>query len=225
MSFSQEDDEFQDIDHFVLALVELSSKAAETVESYNVLSSSEPQLTGWITERTISNENKPVCRRSTPSKADSKEHRSGTPRKAISKQFTRNQADIVEFKHYLQPQRYIEEYRNEKAIRQENAYKELLCKNDRRRASDSCVDFGKKCDQTESSASRHVPSVPSVVSMKEEQIPQEDNTTKPLIVVSSKELCKPANLPLSGQFQGRKLQWRPTIGNRKIPQPKAVSQW
>lgn len=225
MPFSQEDDEFQDIDRFVLALVELSSKAEETVQSHNVLSSSEPQLTGWIADRTICNENKPVCHRSTPCKADSKEYRTGSPRRAISKQFTRNRVDIVEFKHYLQPQRYIEEYRNEKAIRQENAYKELLCKNDRRRASDSCVDFEKKCDRTESSASRYAPSVPSVVSMKEEQIPQEDNTAKPLIVVSSKEFCRPANLPQSGQFQGRKLQWRPTIGNRKIPQPKAVSQW
>jgi len=127
----------------------------------------------------------------------------------------------VEFKHYLQPGRYIEEYRNEKAIRQEAAYRELFNKNDRRRASDSSVELRKNYDHTENVAAKQVP---SVVSMKEVQTTETDNTDKPLIVVSSKGLSRPAHLPMSGQFQGRKLQWRPTIGNRRITQAKG-SQW
>ena len=221
MSFPLEDEEFQGMDRFVLDLEELSRQADEFVESSGILNSSEPQLlTGWIVDRTVQNENKPVCRRSVPPK-DSKEHRSTTPRRTVSRQFTRNREDTIEFKHHVQPGRYIEEYRNEKAIRQENAYKELLNKNDKRRTSDTCVDFGKNCDHTENVASKHVP---SVVSMKEEQTAKGNNVVKPLIVVASKGLSRPANLPVSGQFQGRKLQWRPTIGNRKITHAKG-SQW
>lgn len=221
MSFPTLDDEnLQEIDCFVLALQELSHKTDESVESSDVLSLSEPQLTGWIVDRTTQTPNKPACRRSAPSK-DSKETRSNTPRRAVSRQFARNREDLIEFQHHLQPGRYIEEYRNEKAIRQEAAYKELLSKNERRRASDSCVDLGKNCDHTDNMASKHVP---SVVSMKEVQTAEDDNTVKPLIVVSSKGLSRPANLPLSGQFHGRKLQWRPTISNRKITHAKG-SQW
>ncbi|KAJ7339423.1 hypothetical protein OS493_005821 [Desmophyllum pertusum] len=60
--------------------------------------------------------------------------------------------------------------------------------------------------------------------MKEAQTAQDDNAVKPLIVVSSKGLSRPANLPMSGQFHGRKLQWRPTIGSRKITNAKGT-QW
>jgi len=128
---------------------------------------------------------------------------------------------LVEFKHFLQPSRYIEQYRNEKTIRQEAALRELASKHDRHRASDSCVDLGKSGDHMENGTLKNAP---SVVSMKEVQTAEDDNTVKPLIVVSSKGLRRPANLPMSGQFQGRKLQWRPTVGNRKITNAK-VAQW
>ena len=222
MSFPTLDEEnLEDVDCFVLALEELSRSVEESVESSNVLGSNDLLLTGWIVERGSQNENKPVCRRHTPSK-DSKEQRSSTPRRTVSRQFARNRDDLVEFKHYIQPGKYIEEYRNEKALRQEAAYRELFNKNDKRRVSDSFVEMRKNCDHTENVASRQVP---SVVSMKEVQAAEEtNNTDKPLIVVSSKGFSKPANLPMSGQFLGRKLQWRPTVGNRKITHPK-VSEW
>ena len=222
MSFPTLDDEnFEDVDCFVLALEEFSRSVEESVVSSIVLGSNDLLLTGWIVDRASQNENKPVCRRSTPSK-DLKEQRSSTPRRTVSRQFTRNRDDLVEFKHYLHPGKYIEEYRNEKAIRQESAYRELLHKNDKRRVSDSFVELGKNCDHTENVASRQGP---SVVSMKEVQTAEENNNTdKPLFVVSSKGFSRPANLPMSGQFHGRKLQWRPTVGSRKITHSKG-SEW
>lgn len=215
-----DDDDVQGIDSLVLSLEEFSRTLDE---SSDVLSSTEPQLNGWIVDRTAAqNENKPSCRRrSAPVVKDSKELRSSTPRRTVSRQFNRNREDLVEFKHFLQTGRYIEAYRNEKTSRQEAALKELTNKNDRRRASDSCVDLGKNVDHSENLTSKNVP---SVVSMKEAQTAQDDNTVKPLIVVSSKGLSRPANLPMSGQFHGRKLQWRPTIGSRKITNAKGT-QW
>lgn len=220
MSFPTLDDEnLEGMDCLVLALEELSRRVDDSGESSDFLASNDVKLTGWILNHSSQNENRSVCRRSGPSK-DSKEHRSSTPRRAISRQFTRNREDLVEFKHYLNPSKYIEQYRNEKAIRQEAAYRELLGKNDKRRVSDSFAELGKNCDHTESVPARHAP---KVVSVKEAQTTEDNNADKPLIVVSSKGHTRPANLPLSGQFQGRKLQWRPSVSNRKITQLK--SQW
>ena len=224
MSFStldDDDDDTQGIDPLVLSLEEFSRTLDESAKASDVLGSNEPQLTGWIEERIPQNENRPSCRRSTPALKDSKDLRSSTPRRTVSRQFSRNREDLVEFKHFTQPGRYMEEYRNEKTRRQEAALRELANKNDRRRASDSCVDMRKNCDHTENVTSKDVP---SVVSMKEVQTVEDDNTVKPLIVISSKGLSRPANLPMSGQFYGRKLQWRPTVNNRKIANTK-VSQW
>lgn len=225
MSFStldENDDDAQGIDPLVLSLEEFSRAQDASAIVSDVLGSSVSQLTGWIVDRGALNENKPSCRRSAPALKDSKELRSSTPRRSVSRQFARNQGDLVEFKHFLQPSRYIEEYRNEKTSRQEAALRELASKNDRRRVSDSCVDLGKHSDQTEDVTSKNVP---SVVSMKEVQTAEDDNTVnKPLIVVSSKNFSRPANLPMSRQFHGRKLQWRPTVSNRKVINAK-VSQW
>jgi len=224
MSFStldENDNDEQGIDPLVLSLEEFSHARDEMETATDGLGSNEHQLTGWIVHRTALNENKPSCRRSAPALKDSKELRSSTPRRSVSRQFARNRGDLVEFKHFLQPSRYIEQYRNEKTSRQEAALRELASKNDRRRAFDSCVDLGKNGDHTENATSKNAP---SVVSMKEVQTAEDDNTVKPLIVVSSKGLRKPPNLPMSGQFPGRKLQWRPTVGNRKITNAK-VAQW
>lgn len=224
MSFStldEDDNDAQGIDPLVLSLEEFSRTQDESATASDVLGSNEPLLTGWIVDRTALKENKPSCRRSATALKDSKELRSSTPRRTVSRQFARNRGDLVEFKHFLQPSRYIEEYRNEKTSRQEAALREQANKNDRRRASDSCVDLGKNGNHTENGTSK---SVPSVVSMKEVQTVEDDNTVKPLIVVSSKGLSRPANLPMPGQFHGRKLQWRPTVSNRKITNAK-VSQW
>ncbi|XP_020629220.1 uncharacterized protein LOC110066338 [Orbicella faveolata] len=223
MSFStldENDNDEQGIDPLVLSLEEFSRAQDELATATDVLGSNEPQLTGWIVHRAALNENKPSCRRSAPALKDSKEVRSSTPRRSVSRQFARNRGDLGEFKYFLQPSRYIEQYRNEKINRQEAALRELASKNDRRRASDSYVDLGKNGDHTENGTFKNVP---SVVSMKEVQTAEDDNTVKPL-VVSSKGLSRPANLPMSGQFHGRKLQWRPTVGNRKITNAK-VSQW
>ena len=223
MSFSTLDDDDDDgIDRLVLSLEEFSHKLDE---SSDVLSSNESQLTGWTADRSAAqNENKPSPRRSFLAVKDSKDVRSSTPRKTFSRQFTRNREDATEFKHFLQPGKYIEEYRNEKTIRQEAALKELANKNDRRRASDSCVDFRKNCncDHSENGISKK--HVPSVVSMKEVQTAEDDNVVKPLIVVTSKGVSRPANLPVSGQFHGRKLQWRPSVTSRKIINTKP-SAW
>lgn len=216
-----DDDDAQGIDRLVLSLEEFSRALDESVTASDTLGSSEPQLTGWIVERTVQNENKPACRRSAPALKDSKELRSTTPRRSVPRQFARNREDLVEFKHFIQPGRYIEEYRNEKTSRQEAALRELANKHDRRRASDSCMELRKNCDHIENVTSK---TVPSVVSMKEAQTTEDDNAVKPLIVVSSKGLSRPANLPISGQFYGRKLQWRPTVNSRKISNTK-VSQW
>jgi len=224
MSFSildENDDDAQGIDPLVLSLEELSRAQDESSISSDVLGSNVSQLTGWIVDRVALNENKPSCRRSAPALKDFKELRSSTPRRSVSRQFARNQGDLFEFKHFLQPSRYIEEYRNEKTSRQEAALRALASKNDRHRASDSCVDLEKNGDHTENATSKNVP---SVVSMKEVQTAEDDNTVKPLIVVSSKNFSRPANLPMSRQFHGRKLQWRPTVSNRKAINAK-VSQW
>ena len=224
MSFStldENDDDAQGVDPLVLSLEEFSRAQDESATVDDVLGSNEPQLTGWIFDRAALNENKPSCRRLAPASKDSKDLRSSTPRRSVSRQFARNRGDLVEFKHFLQPGRYIEQYRNEKTNRQEAALRELASKNDRHRASDNCVDLGKNDDHTENGTSKNVP---SVVSMKEVQTAEDDNTVKPLIVVSSKGLSRPANLPVSGQFQGRKLQWRPAVSNRKITNAKP-SQW
>ncbi|KAL9988380.1 hypothetical protein ACROYT_G002818 [Oculina patagonica] len=225
MSFStlndDDDGDTQGIDLLVLSLEEFSRTSDESAIASDVLGSNEPQLSGWIVDRTAQNENKPSCRRSAPVLKDSKDLRSSTPRRAVSRQFARNREDLVEFKHFIQPGRYIEEYRNEKTSRQEAALRELANKHDRRRASDTCVDLRKNCDHTENGTSKNVP---SVVSMKEVQTAEDDNAAKPFIVVSSKGLSRPANLPMPGQFHGRKLQWRPTVNNRKITNAK-VSQW
>ncbi|KAJ7339422.1 hypothetical protein OS493_005820 [Desmophyllum pertusum] len=122
-----DDDDVQGIDSLVLSLEEFSRTLDE---SSDVLSSIEPQLNGWIVDRTAAqNENKPFCRRSAPVVKDSKELRSSTPRRTVSRQFNRNREDLVEFKHFLQTGRYIEAYRNEKTSRQEAALKELTNKN------------------------------------------------------------------------------------------------
>ena len=220
-TLEENDNDAQGIDPLVLSLEEFSRAQDESVIPTDDLGSNEPQLTGWIVDRAAPNENKPSCRRSAPALKDSKELRSSTPRRIVSRQFARNRGDLIEFKHFLQSSRYIEQYRNEKISRQEAALRELASKNDRRRASDSCVDLGKNNDHTENGTFKNVP---SVVSMKEVQTAEDDNTVKPLIVVSSKGLSRPANLPRSGQFHGRKLQWRPTVSNRKITNTK-VSQW
>ena len=224
MSFSsldENDNVAQGIDPLVLSLEEFSRAQDESATASDVLGSNEPQLTGWIVDRAALKENKPSCRRSAAALKDSKEQRSSTPRRSVSRQFARNRGDLIEFKHFLQPSRYIEQYRNEKTSRQEAALRELASKNDRRRTSDSCVDLGKTNDHIENGTFKNAP---SVVSMKEVQTAEDDNAVKPLIVVSSKGLSRPANLPRSGQFHGRKLQWRPTVGNRKITNAK-VSQW
>ena len=224
MSFSsldESDNDEQGIDPLVLSLEEFSRALDESAAARDVLGSNEPQLTGWTIDRAALNENKLSCRRSAPALKDSKELRSSTPRKSVSRQFARNREDLVEFKHFIQSSRYIEQYRNEKTSRQEAALRELASKNDRRRASDTCVDLGKNGDHTENGTFKNVP---SVVRVKEVQPAKDDNSVKPLIVVSSKGLSRPANLPMSGQFHGRKLQWRPTVGNRKITNAK-VSQW
>ena len=224
MSFSsldENDNVAQGIDPLVLSLEEFSRAQDESATASDVLGSNEPQLTGWIVDRAALNENKPSCRRSAAALKDSKEQRSSTPRRSVSRQFARSRGDLIEFKHFLQPSTYIEQYRNEKTSRQEAALRELTSKNDRRRTSDSCVDVGKTNDHIENGTFKNAP---SVVSMKEVQTAEDDNAVKPLIVVSSKGLSRPANLPRSGQFHGRKLQWRPTVGNRKITNAK-VSQW
>lgn len=218
MSFATFDDDDEDgIDRIVLSLEQVSHEPEEFVASSDAL------LTGWTIDRSVApNENKPSSHRSSLAVKDSKDLRSSTPRKIFSRQ--RNRNDVIEFKHHLHPEKYIEEYRNEKTKRQEAALRELANKNDRHRASDSSVELRKtctNCDYLENGTSKHVP---SVVSMKEVQTVEDDNTVKPFIVVKSKGLTRPANLPMSGQFHGRKLQWRPSVTNRKITHSKP-SPW
>lgn len=218
MSFATFDDDDEDgIDRIVLSLEQVSHEPEEFVASSDAL------LTGWTVDRCVApNENKPSSHRSSLAVKDSKDLRSSTPRKIFSRQ--RNRNDVIEFKHYLHPKKYIEEYRNEKTKRQEAALRELANKTDRHRASDSSVELRKtckNCDYLENGTSKHVP---SVVSMKEVQTVEDDNTVKPFIVVKSKGLTRPANLPMSGQFHGRKLQWRPSVTNRKITHSKP-SPW
>ena len=218
MSFPTSDDE--GIDCFVLALVELSRREDDSVESGCVLSSNDVQIAGWVVNHTTQNVS--FCRRSAPNKG-LREQRSNTPWSNTSRQMTRNRVDFVEFKHHSFPGKYIDEYRNGKAFRQDTAYKDLLNRSYKGRIlSENFVDRGKSHDHSKIMvASRHAP---SVVSMKEAQTIKDENNCDKSLVVSSKGFSKLANSPLSGQFQGKKLQWRPTINNRKVTHPKAT-QW
>lgn len=218
MSFPTSDDE--GIDCFVLALVELSRREDDSVESSCVLSSNDVQIAGWVVNHTTQNVS--FCRRSAPNKG-LREQRSNTPWSNTSRQMTRNRVDFVEFKHHSFPGKYIDEYRNGKAFRQDTAYKDLLNRSYKGRIlSENFVDRGKSHDHSKIMvASRHAP---SVVSMKEAQTIKDENNCDKSLVVSSKGFSKLANSPLSGQFQGKKLQWRPTINNRKVTHTKAT-QW
>lgn len=220
MSFSNADDE--GVNYIVSALEELSHEEGEWLESCNVLSSNDHQITRWIVNQAVQGERKSVCRRSAPCRG-LKEQRSNTPWRTTSRQqMTRNHADFVEFKHHLNPKKYIDEYRNGKIIRQEASYREILSKTSKEGTlSEHFFERGKKCHKEElvSAQSRHVP---SVVTTKEVQTTKDKKKSDKSLIVSSNGLSKFAHLPLSGQFQGKKLQWRSAINNRKIIHPKAT---
>lgn len=224
MSFATFDDDDEDgIDRLILSLERISHELDESIASTDVLNANDTLLTGWTVDRSVApNENKSSSCRSYLAVKDSKDLRSSTPRKIFSRQ--RNRNDVIEFKHYLHPHKYIEEYRNEKTKRQEAALKELANKTDGRRASDSNVELRKTCTNCYHLENRTSKHVPGVLSMKEVQTVEDDNAVKPFIVVRSKGLTRPANLPMSGQFHGRKLQWRPSVTNRKIAHSKP-SPW
>ena len=222
MSFSVlQDDSVQGLDPLVLSLEEFSRKMEEIAVARDVSPADEIQLTGWV-ERPRNGSCKLAGRRSTPSiPKHLKEQRSTSNRRAVSRQLTANREDSMGFKHYLEMGRYIEEYRNDKILRQEAALKELLNRNERCRMSGSCLDSGKSVDNSEHFT---IKQAPSVVSMKEVPSTEDDNETKPFIVVSSKGLVRPSNLPVSGLFQSRKLQNRPTVRDRRVNQSR-VTQW
>lgn len=129
-----------------------------------------------------------------------KEYRSVTPRKLLSRQQVRSGHDEVEFRHYQDSGTYMEEYRNDKLQRQEALLRDLLMKNARRRASDSCLNCLKTPDLNE----------------KPVEPPQQvaEQKPNPLIVISSRGSSRPCNLPLEGHFQGRKLQGRSQVHPR-----------
>ena len=220
MSFSNSDDE--GVNCIVSALAELSHKEEECFESCNVLSSNDHQITRWIVNQAVQSESKSVCRRSASCRG-LKEQKSNTPWRTTSRQqMTRNHVDFVEFKHHLNPRKYIDEYRNGKIVRQEASYREILNKTYKGGTlSEHFFERGKSHHQEELAAaqSKHVP---SVVTTKEVQTTKDKNKNDKSLIVSSNGFCKFAHLPLSGHFQGKKLQWRSAINNRKIIHPKAT---